>query len=58
MEHFFGCPYCGEQISMVLDLSVKRQSYIEWDCEVCRKPIQISYSAKDEELVSFSASNT
>jgi hypothetical protein len=54
VEHFFGCPYCGEQISMVLDLSVKRQSYIE-DCEVCCKPIQISYSAKDEELVTFSA---
>jgi hypothetical protein len=29
MEHHFTCPYCGEQISMVLDLSVRRQTYIE-----------------------------
>ena len=21
IEHFFSCPYCGEQISMLLDLS-------------------------------------
>ena len=54
MEHFFSCPYCGEQISMVLDLSVKRQTYIE-DCEVCCKPIQITYATKDEELTAFSA---
>ena len=54
MEHFFSCPYCGEQISMVLDLSVRRQTYIE-DCEVCCKPIQVRYSAKDEELTSFDA---
>jgi len=37
MEHEFTCPYCGEEISMVLDLSVGRQTYIE-DCEVCCKP--------------------
>ena len=39
---------------MVLDLSVRRQTYIE-DCEVCCKPIQVSYAAKDEELTSFDA---
>lgn len=54
MEHYFECPYCGEQISMVLDLSVKRQSYVE-DCEVCCNPIEISYVAEEEELVSFGA---
>jgi hypothetical protein len=32
-EYFFACPYCSERISMVLDTSVKRQTYIE-DCEV------------------------
>jgi hypothetical protein len=25
MEHSFRCPYCGEEVSMVLDLSVRRQ---------------------------------
>lgn len=39
---------------MVLDLSVRRQSYVE-DCEVCCNPIEISYSVQDEELVSFVA---
>src|SRR5437016_12913997 len=34
MEHFFLCPYCGEEISMVLDTSVTGQTYVE-DCEVC-----------------------
>jgi Cysteine-rich CPXCG len=39
---------------MVLDLSVRRQTYIE-DCEVCCKPIEITYSVEDDELVSFDA---
>jgi hypothetical protein len=39
---------------MVLDLSVCRQSYVE-DCEVCCKPIEISYSVEDAALVSFDA---
>jgi hypothetical protein len=54
VEHFFSCPYCGEQISMVLDLSVPRQSYVE-DCEVCCNPIEVSYRVEDEELESFAA---
>jgi len=39
---------------MVLDLSVRRQSYVE-DCEVCCKPIEISYSVEDDALVNFEA---
>jgi hypothetical protein len=39
---------------MVLDLSVRRQTYIE-DCEVCCKPIEISYGVEDGSLVSFDA---
>ena len=54
MEHFFVCPYCGEEISMVLDLSARRQSYVE-DCEVCCNPIEISYRVEDDALVSFVA---
>jgi transcription elongation factor Elf1 len=54
MEHYFSCPYCGEQISMVLDLSVGKQTYVE-DCEVCCNPIEISYSVEGEELADFSA---
>jgi transcription elongation factor Elf1 len=54
MEHYFSCPYCGEEISMVLDLSVPRQTYVE-DCEVCCNPIEIRYSAVEDELESFEA---
>ena len=39
---------------MVLDLSVHRQKYVE-DCEVCCKPIEISYSVEDDALASFDA---
>ena len=54
IEHFFICPYCWEEISMLLDLSVTRQQYIE-DCEVCCHPIEIRYTAVDHTLASFSA---
>lgn len=54
MEHFFGCPYCGEQISMVLDSSAGRQTYVE-DCEVCCQPIEISYTIEGEALTGFRA---
>jgi transcription elongation factor Elf1 len=54
VEHSFNCPYCGEEISMVLDPSVRRQTYVE-DCEVCCRPIEISYSVEDDELTGFDA---
>ena len=54
VEHSFDCPYCGETISMVLDLSVPRQTYIE-DCEVCCRPIEIKYAFEDDSLIEFSA---
>lgn len=53
-EYFFICPYCGGEISMLLDPSVRRQSYIE-DCEVCCRPIEIRYTVADGEIAEFSA---
>ncbi len=53
-EHFFQCPYCWEEVSMLLDPSISHQTYIE-DCEVCCNPIQISYTYEDDVLTSFSA---
>ncbi len=53
-EHEFSCPYCGEIISMLLDLSAGGQSYIE-DCEVCCRPIQIAFGVEEGELAWFSA---
>lgn len=53
-ECFFTCPYCWEDISMLIDHSVPHQSYIE-DCEVCCNPIQITVSIFEDSLESFSA---
>ncbi|MDX1279402.1 MAG: CPXCG motif-containing cysteine-rich protein [Oceanihabitans sediminis] len=36
----FSCPYCWLEILMLVDTSIKKQSYIE-DCEVCCNPIEI-----------------
>lgn len=54
-EHLFQCPYCWEEISMLLDPSVS-QTYVE-DCEVCCNPITISVAFEGGELQSFSAEN-
>ena len=54
IEHGFGCPYCGEPITMVLDLSESAQSYVE-DCEVCCNPIAFTYSALGDRVISFEA---
>jgi len=54
VEQFFNCPHCGEQISMILDPSVPHQSYVE-DCEVCCRPIEITYAMRDDALVNFAA---
>jgi hypothetical protein len=53
MEHFFTCPYCWEEISMVLDTSVKSQTYVE-DCEVCCNPIEVRYAIEDDAILDFS----
>ena len=52
MEHAFTCPHCWQRISMVLDESVENQTYIE-DCEVCCKPIEVTYSVEDGMLTEF-----
>ena len=56
MEHFFTCPHCWEQISMLLDTSVKQQTYVE-DCEVCCRPIQGRYTTENERVVRFEAAS-
>lgn len=53
LEHYFQCPYCWEEISMLLDPSVS-QTYIE-DCEVCCNPIEIHVRFEDGVLMGFEA---
>ncbi|MEM6864860.1 MAG: CPXCG motif-containing cysteine-rich protein [Bacteroidota bacterium] len=53
-EHFFQCPYCWAEISMLLDSSVSRQTYVE-DCEVCCNPIEITTHFALQDLIAFEA---
>ena len=34
------CPYCGEQIDLLVDWSAGKQAYVE-DCEVCCRPMHL-----------------
>lgn len=52
-EHHFQCPYCWEEISMLLDPSVS-SCYVE-DCEVCCNPIQVITTFQAMELEGFDA---
>lgn len=53
MEQSFTCPYCWEDISMILEFSVS-ETYVQ-DCEVCCNPIEIQTQWSGEELLLFEA---
>jgi len=52
LEHQFQCPYCWESITMLLDTSVTKQTYIE-DCEICCNPIEVKVTFENNELQYF-----
>ena len=52
MEYFYTCPYCWQEVSVILDLSVIRQIMVE-DCEVCCNPVEFRYEVKDAEVINF-----
>jgi transcription elongation factor Elf1 len=54
IEKQFVCPYCNQAVTMLIDLSVNSQTYIE-DCEVCCRPIEIRYTVRSGDLEDFSA---
>ncbi|MGY5850785.1 CPXCG motif-containing cysteine-rich protein [Salegentibacter sp. F14] len=54
LEHFFQCPFCWQEISVLLDPSVTHQNYIE-DCENCCNPIEIKVEFSGNELQNFEA---
>ncbi len=54
-EYFYHCPYCFTEVSLLVDLSVSEQEYIE-DCERCCNPIQFSIQVNgNQEIEAFSA---
>lgn len=48
MEEVYSiCPYCGEAIELLVDCSVRKQTYIE-DCQVCCRPITVNLIVDEE----------
>ena len=47
IEKNINCPYCGEQISVLVDGSLPEQCYVE-DCQVCCRPIVLDVSVDAE----------
>ena len=43
------CPYCGEQVEVLLDCSVPEQDYVE-DCQVCCRPIEFHVRVDGEQV--------
>jgi hypothetical protein len=41
------CPYCGEPITLVIDLSQDSATYVE-DCSVCCQPMLVSYAVDED----------
>lgn len=54
-ETTVGCPYCGERISVLLDLSVGHQVYVE-DCQVCCCPIVFDVQADHDDRITVQVS--
>ncbi|MDX5325493.1 MAG: CPXCG motif-containing cysteine-rich protein [Bacteroidota bacterium] len=51
-EVFLICPHCFSEISIIVDLSVDEQEYIE-DCEVCCNPIEFHVECSNGEVRNF-----
>ena len=43
LEKKIECPYCGESLDVLVDMSEAGQSYVE-DCQVCCRPMAFSVS--------------
>ncbi len=52
IEYFFTCPYCWQDISMLLDPDMSGEEYVE-DCQVCCNPIAILFKISNGDIVSF-----
>jgi hypothetical protein len=53
-EKNISCPYCGEQISILVEDSLPEQCYVE-DCQICCRPIVLDVSVNADGDVTVSA---
>lgn len=51
---FIQCPYCWEQIEVIVDCSVANQEYVE-DCSVCCHPIIMTVATFQGEVIRIEA---
>lgn len=51
-EHRFQCPFCWEEISLLLDPGVRHQNYVE-DCGICCNPLEVTARFGDGQLIEF-----
>jgi len=47
------CPYCKQAITILLDLGVFGFTEVVDDCEVCCRPIEVSYNVEDGIVTTF-----
>ena len=52
LEQEYICPFCGTKVSVLIDLSIREQSYIE-DCERCCRPIEFTLTTNGVDLLNF-----
>ncbi len=55
-ERKIDCPYCGEEIDVLIDSSVSEQNYIE-DCQVCCRPINFDVTVDYEGVITVLVSH-
>ena len=48
------CPYCWEEITLLIDASIEMQEYVE-DCEVCCRPIDFVVEVDEQGLAKVDA---
>ncbi|MEQ8623505.1 MAG: CPXCG motif-containing cysteine-rich protein [Vicingaceae bacterium] len=52
LEQEYICPFCGTNVSVLIDPTIREQNYIE-DCERCCRPIEFSILTNGVHLLSF-----
>jgi transcription elongation factor Elf1 len=52
LEQFYNCPFCFTEVSILVDLSIRKQEYIE-DCERCCRPIEFAVETDGSQLLRF-----
>jgi transposase-like protein len=45
------CPFCGQNVELVIDTSVASQRFVT-DCEVCCRPFEVVAECEPGEVVS------